>query len=78
MVLCIVIVLVGRVFPLATWLRWCLFGATILASLVGVLGAYSFYASVQDLLSLMESESPLLNTDPVFSLSWAGILAFAG
>jgi len=78
MLLCVVIILVGRIFPLATWLRWCLFGATILASLFGVLGAYSFYASVQDLLTLIESESPLLNTDPVMKLGWTGILAFAG
>ena len=75
---CLVTVLAGLCHQLPTWLCWLVVVANGSAASLGALGAYLFFTSVQEVLTLMGAENFVQDTSPKMTLSWAAYLAFTG
>ena len=77
-VFCLVVVLARLCRQLPKWLCWLVVVVNGSAASLGTLGAYLFFTSVQEVLTLMDAESFVQDTSPNMTLSWAACLAFAG
>lgn len=75
---CVIAALTGLCRQLAKWTIITIIVTHTTASLLATLGVFLFYASVQDVLTLMQNESPIQNTAPRMALGWGAFLSFAG
>jgi len=72
------IITFGIYFKLPKWLGWTCVAVNAAAAGLGVLVAYLFYATSQEVVILLKDDSVIQDTSPSMELGWAAFCSFLG